>query len=179
MTMRKILSAFAGCAALLAAVAASADRHDDGETVHAQLVGWNETPAIVTDGTAVFRARIADNDLSFDWQLTYSFPASTSVSQSHIHIGQRNVAGGIVIWFCANNPPITNAPAGTQPCPTSAGTVSGTATSANVVNLPAQGVAAGEFAKVLEAIRRGDAYANIHTVAHPPGEIRGQISHGH
>ena len=28
---------------------------------------------------------------------------------------------------------------------------------------------------VLEAMRSGDAYVNVHTVAHPPGEIRGQI----
>lgn len=28
---------------------------------------------------------------------------------------------------------------------------------------------------VEEAIRDGDAYVNVHTLAHPPGEIRGQI----
>jgi hypothetical protein len=178
MTTRKILSAFAGCAALLVSVAASADKDkDDGETIHAKLIGWQEVPAIVSDGTATFRARIADDDSSFDWELTYS--GLTNVLQAHIHVGQKSVSGGIVVWLCTNinntQPPGTTSAA----CPTSAGTVSGTATAANVAALAAQGVAVGEFAKVLEAIRQGDAYANVHTAAHTGGEIRGQISHGH
>ena len=41
-----------------------------------------------------------------------------------------------------------------------------------------QGIAAGEFAKVLRAIRVGAAYANIHTQQRPGGEVRGQI-HSH
>jgi hypothetical protein len=181
--MRKILSAFAGCAALLVSIAASADKHDhedEGETVHAQLIGWQEVPSIASPGTAVFKARIADDDLSFDWELTYS--GLPGITQSHIHVAQKGVSGGIVVWFCANNPPITNAPAGTQTCPTGAGTVRGTATAKDVVpnaaTTTAQSIAVGELAKVLDAIRSGVAYANIHTVAHGPGEIRGQISHG-
>jgi hypothetical protein len=35
----------------------------------------------------------------------------------------------------------------------------------------------GGFATVLEAIRQGAAYVNIHTNAHLGGEIRGQLSH--
>ena len=42
-----------------------------------------------------------------------------------------------------------------------------------------QQLTANDLDEVLAAIRAGVAYANIHTVAHPPGEIRGQISHSH
>jgi hypothetical protein len=28
---------------------------------------------------------------------------------------------------------------------------------------------------VVEAMEAGNTYVNVHTVAHPPGEIRGQI----
>jgi hypothetical protein len=183
MTTRKILSSLAACAALLVAFGLAA--HDDGDRDHdrdherlkANLIGWQEVPALASGGTAVFRAKIASDDQSFDWELTFS--GLTNVTQSHIHVGQRGVSGAIVIFLCTN---LGNAaPAGitVAACPTSAGTVTGTATAANVIGVAAQGVAAGDFATVLDAIRAGVAYANIHTVAHPPGEIRGQISHDH
>lgn len=178
MAARKILSQLAGCGALLFAfgLAAHDGRDRDGERLKAHLIGWQEVPAIASGGTAVFRARIADDDLSFDWELTYS--GLTDVRQAHIHVGQRGVSGAIVIFLCTNN---GNAPPGTTvaACPSSAGTVTGTATAVNVVAVPAQGVAAGDFATVLDAIRAGVAYANVHTAAHTGGEIRGQISHDH
>ena len=46
---------------------------------------------------------------------------------------------------------------------------------ANVIGPGAQGIAAGEFAELLAAIRSGNAYANVHTTKYPGGEIRGQI----
>ncbi len=47
---------------------------------------------------------------------------------------------------------------------------------ADVIGPGAQGVTAGQFEKVLDAIRAGAAYANVHTTTYPSGEIRGQIS---
>jgi hypothetical protein len=44
-----------------------------------------------------------------------------------------------------------------------------------VIGPAGQGVAAGEFAEVLQAIRAGAAYANVHTTNFPAGEIRGQV----
>jgi hypothetical protein len=38
-----------------------------------------------------------------------------------------------------------------------------------------QGVAAGELADLIRAIRAGAAYVNVHTATYPTGEIRGQI----
>jgi hypothetical protein len=48
-------------------------------------------------------------------------------------------------------------------------------TAANVGAIPAQGLAAGDLPKLLEAIRAGATYANVHTRAHAGGEIRGLI----
>jgi hypothetical protein len=39
----------------------------------------------------------------------------------------------------------------------------------------AQGIAAGEFAELVKAIRARRAYANVHSLKFPGGEIRGQI----
>jgi hypothetical protein len=82
------------------------------------------------------------------------------------------VNGGIMVFLCSN---LGNGPVGTAACPPS-GSVSGTITAANVVGAAsAQGIAAGEFAEVVKAIRHGVAYANVHSTLYPGGEIRGQL----
>jgi hypothetical protein len=175
MRIRKSVFALVGCCALLAAFGTAANDDNDGERLKTNLIGWQEVPAIASGGTAVFRAKIADDDQSFQWEMTYS--GLTNVTQSHIHVGQRGVSGAIVIFLCTN---LGNAaPAGitVQACPTSEGTLTGTATAANVIAVAAQGVAANAFATVLDAIRAGVAYVNLHTAAHPGGEIRGQLTH--
>jgi hypothetical protein len=48
-------------------------------------------------------------------------------------------------------------------------------TAADVFAQLTQGVSATDFAAVLTAIRKGRAYANVHTAVSPGGEIRGQI----
>jgi len=169
---RSILRTIGAALPLLFATAIAAD--DKDEKVKADLAGYQETPTLSSDGTATFRARIANDDQSFDWVLTYS--GLTNVTQAHIHFAARAIAGPVVIFFCTN---LNNGPPGTPACPTSAGTVSGTARAADVLAGAATlGIPAGDFARILAAIRAGATYANIHTVAHPPGEIRGQI-HSH
>ena len=53
-----------------------------------------------------------------------------------------------------------------------------TVTAADFVALSAQNVTAGDFAGALRIIRSGDAYANVHSVKFPAGEIRGQLHLG-
>jgi hypothetical protein len=53
--------------------------------------------------------------------------------------------------------------------------VSRTVTAADVVGPAGQGIAAGEFEEVLNAMRAGVTYANLHSTRNPGGEIRGQI----
>jgi hypothetical protein len=150
---------------------------DEAHQVRAHLIGYNEVPSINSDGNATFNIKIAPDQKSFDWVLSFAFPPGTTVTQAHIHFGQPGVAGAIVIWLCANNPPITTAPAGTAACNQGSQTITGTATAANVVNVPAQGITAGDFDAILDAIHAGFAYANVHTQAHPGGEIRGPLRH--
>jgi len=157
------------CAVLgLTVSAASAD--ETGTNLSARLVGFSETPAVLSNGTGTFTATVND-DSSLTYTLTFS--GLTNVTQSHLHFGQRNVAGGVFLFLCTN---LGNGPANTPACPTSAGTVTRTVTAADIVGgAGAQGLAAGDFAGALRVIRAGFAYANIHTQAHPGGEIRGQV----
>jgi hypothetical protein len=53
--------------------------------------------------------------------------------------------------------------------------VTATLTAADVVDVAAQGIAAGQLAEVITAMRRGATYVNVHSQLAPGGEIRGQI----
>jgi len=76
-----------------------------------------------------------------------------------------------MVFFCSN---LSTAPAGTQACPAS-GTVTGTWTPGNVQAIAGQNVMAGDFSALVAALTSDTAYANIHTVNFPAGEIRGQV----
>jgi hypothetical protein len=143
---------------------------DEKIRLKASLKSFNEVPANVTNGTGTFEATIND-DTSITFTLTYK-NLSTNVVQSHIHVGSTKTNGAVAIFFCgpANS-------AAHQTCPndsTNSGTVSGTVAAADVV-INGQGIAPGEFAKVLRAIAHGDTYVNVHTKLLPLGEIRGQV----
>jgi len=38
-----------------------------------------------------------------------------------------------------------------------------------------KGIAAGEFAELIRAMRNGATYANVHSELYPSGEVRGNI----
>ncbi len=46
---------------------------------------------------------------------------------------------------------------------------------ANVIGPAGQGVAAMEFSALIDAIRAGVAYVNVHSTKFPGGEVRGQL----
>ena len=148
---------------------ANADQ-GSGRRLRATLQGFNETPANSTPATGSFRAVISDDETSITFELNYSGLVADSLF-AHIHLGQKGVAGGVMIFFCDNS----NPPHSTRSCPTREGTVTGTVTSADVLGPDGQGIAPGDFAKVVEAIRSGVTYVNVHSVKFPPGEIRGQV----
>ena len=139
------------------------------------LTGYEEVPSVSTVATGTFDARISKDESQIDWELSYSDLEGT-VQQAHIHFGQKGVNGGISVWLCGNAaPPAIVPPPGTQPCPPPPATISGTATAAQVVGPAGQGIAAGEFAELIRAMRAGKTYANVHSTKFPGGEIRSQL----
>lgn len=145
-----------------------------GRRFGARLVSYEEVPALSAAAEGTFNMVIDASDTSFDFDLTFTGISGSGATQAHIHLGQKGVNGGITVFFCTN---LGNGPAGTPLCPAN-GSVSGTVTAANVIGPSGQGLAAGEFAELLKAIRAGAVYANVHSALFPGGEIRGQLSPG-
>jgi CHRD domain-containing protein len=154
----------------------SGDRDDD-RRLKTRLSGLQEPPAVFTGARGLFDATINSDESGFEYTLKYE-ALEAPVTQSHIHIGQVLVNGGIAIWLCetAGTPAPPAVAAATPDCggPNSA-TVIGTVTPAQVIGPNGQGVSPGEFTEVLNALRRGLAYVNVHSTRSPGGEIRGQL----
>jgi hypothetical protein len=166
-------------------------RASDGR-VAARLSGYNEvhfipapTPAlrgaVSTAARGKFEARIDDRGDMIHYELEYE-GLTGDVTQAHIHFGQRHTVGGIVVWLCQTSaqpaPPAVAALTPECPGPT-AGRVTGTITPTQVLDVAGQGIAAGEFEELVAAIRAGRTYANVHSAAFGPGEIRGQVYRDH
>jgi hypothetical protein len=162
-----------GVAGFSAAATVAGDSKRDFKT---DLLGYEEVPSVSTTGSGEVDVEVARDGQSLHFVLHYR-ALESPVAQSHIHFGQKDVNGGVSIFFCSN---LGNGPAGTPPCPEPApgesATVEGTRTAADMAGgAAAQGIAAGDFDELVRALRAGVAYANVHSQARPGGEIRGQL----
>ena len=164
----KIASAVAvlGVAGVTAAAVAG-----DRSSLDADLDGLQEAPVVSTTGGGTFKSQInrAGTEISY----TLRYRVEGAVQQAHIHLGQRDVNGGISVFLCSN---LGNGPAGTQACPAAPATISGTITPADVVGPVDQGIGPMEFDELVRAIRAGVTYANVHSETFKGGEIRGQLN---
>jgi hypothetical protein len=151
-----------------------------GREFNEDLTGYEEVPAISTTGNGEFRARIDRREDVIRYRLSYE-DLEGDVLQAHIHFAQRAVNGAIVAFLCSNLP---NPPANTPGCPgPREGTVEGTiepedvrdTTMAMPPPVGGQGIEAGAFDELVDAIRAGVTYANVHSTKWPGGEIRGQL----
>jgi hypothetical protein len=161
----RILTAMLGSLVVLVTVAKA-------EQLGALLTGYEESPSVSTTAKGEFSATIDGHTIQYTE--TYS-GLQAPVTQSHIHVGQLGVNGSVVIFLCQT--PASPDPTGLAPqCPQE-GTVSGTITVANVIagSTASQQLKAGDIEAVIDAIRAGAAYANVHTTVSPGGEVRGQI----
>jgi CHRD domain-containing protein len=151
-----------------------------GKDIRERLSGYEEVPAISSPASGEFKLRMNRFSDDIEWRLSYR-GFDSNVTQAHIHFGDRHTNGGISVWLCANNPPITNAPAGTQACPLREGTISGVIEADDVVGpgrtatATGQGIEPGEFDEFVDALRAGVTYANVHTANFGGGEIRAQL----
>ena len=91
------------------------------------------------------------------------------ITQAHIHCGVQGVNGPVVVFLF-----------GLVPTGVTLNGIlaDGTITNANVLPRPDSEVCPGgiaNFDELIQKMRSGDTYTNVHTLEHTGGEIRGQI----
>jgi CHRD domain len=129
----------------------------------ARLTGDQEVPPTGSPGTGTFDLRLTDNDTKLRFRLRAE--GVTRIIQSHIHIGAPGTVGPVVVFFFASTPNTAD-----KAITGDGFEVAGVRTASDFA-LPS-GVT---FAAFLADLRAGNTYVNIHSPAHPGGEIRGQI----
>lgn len=151
--------------ALLGAAIVSAD--SSRRDMKARLSGFQEVPAISTQGSGSLRLKVNEAGTSISFELSYANLEGGAVTAAHIHFAQPGVNGVPIAFLCG----------GTKPaCPAAPAKITGTIVAADILDVPAQGIAAGQLGEALRAMRAGVTYANVHTAAFPAGEIRGLIA---
>lgn len=129
----------------------------------AHLNGSQEVPPVSTRarGFATFDVNFVATptaQLELEYKVyTWNTP---NVVAAHIHCGSSGVNGPVGVTLFSNGPTTVNGLL-----------TSGTATQPDANN----GCGWMDIADVTQAMQGGDTYVNVHTVAHPPGQIRGQI----
>ncbi len=120
----------------------------------AHLSGDNEVPPVVTaaSGKATF---ILNED---ETALRYLLEVNNidSVTAAHIHVGAIDANGPVVVGLFAGD---------------AGGPVNGIL-SGGVIRADEFG---GDFAGLINDLKNGNLYVNVHSTQHPAGEIRGQI----
>jgi CHRD domain len=156
---------------------------DDANTFKASLRGLGEAPPVATAATGSFTATLSSDGATLSYTVTYA-NLNAQVIFSHIHFGLTKEVGGVMVFLCGPAAGATGGPPAGFPnppaCPdATSGTVSGTVTAANVVGPNSQGITPGaDFTKVVQAMREGAAYVNVHSTRSPGGEIRGPVQPG-
>jgi hypothetical protein len=89
-----------------------------------------------------------------------------NVRMAHIHLAPIGETGPVVAWLYPAGPPPQEIP----------GFFNGVLAEGVITAAELVGPLAGaELADLIDEIRAGSAYVNVHTAQNPPGEIRGQI----
>ncbi len=149
-------------AALALAMALVANGQSSKAKFGATLKGANETPPV--DAKATGTATFTVSGTSVDYKITGS-GLSGDATGAHIHLGPTTASGPVVVPFPAKA--INNGANGSV-------TISGSFASADIK--PQTNPAIKSLDDLLGQMRAGNTYVNIHTAAHPAGEIRGQIA---
>jgi hypothetical protein len=129
-------------------------------TYFANMIGSEEVPPVPSRayGTADFRLSGDGTRLHY----TLSVHNILDATEAHIHLGRRGTNGPVVAYLFGHL---------CKGITLETGVITGTLTHNDL-----RGPLAGHsMASLLNEMNRGNTYANVHTQAHPKGEIRGQV----
>lgn len=133
----------------------------------ATLSGDQEVPPVDTDTEGSTFLRLNGGESEIEFQLHVS--DGVGIAMGHIHCGDVGVNGPVVVFLAGFNPGgydvdgkwVSNA----------------TITDANIVDRTS--TCGATLSALVESMRDGHAYVNVHSLAHPAGVVRGQIEPTH
>lgn len=157
---RRFVTALGVGGALVGGAGVAAARGRGSRTFRTHLSGDEVVPSVDTNaqGQAKFKLDRVGDELSFKLNVANI----EDVIGAHIHNAPAGENGGIVV-FLFGDPfadPVT---------------VNGTLAEGSITASDVLDPFAGDFDALVDAMESGDTYVQVHTLDHPPGEIRGQI----
>jgi hypothetical protein len=132
----------------------------------AKLSGSNEVPPVATAGSGIasFQLVPMGHQKAINYEL--NLQNMKGVTGAHIHSGKQGENGPVVAGLY--NPSMRGPPTGT---------INGLLTAGTLTSSQLTGPLAGKTIDTLvNMIRSGHAYVNVHTTQNENGEVRGQIS---
>ncbi len=139
------------------------------QNLSATLSGYQEVPAVSSDGFGYFTGviSISDTGASMSYQMQWSnLSDNVAPYEIDLQFGQENVNGGVLTVICGGG-------GGHLPC--QKGIARARINPGDLLAIPNQNIATGDYDKFLRALFAGKVYVNIKTTRIPSGEIRGQI----
>ncbi|MDX1745237.1 MAG: CHRD domain-containing protein, partial [Halobacteriales archaeon] len=159
-TSRRRVVTAAGLGGLMLAGTGVAAARGHNRNFRTHLKGRNEVPPVDTDaqGQALFKLSKDGSELHYKINVAHI----DDVTQAHIHLAPAGENGGVVAFLFGF---------------VSGGvTVNGTLVEGTLTETDLIGALSGQtLADLADEMRSGNTYVNVHTVAIPSGEIRGQI----
>jgi len=122
----------------------------------ASLTGGQEVPPVATLATGTMTLALNDDQTSI--RIVLNETGIVNVTAAHIHVAPPGIDGPIIFPIAQNFYQVP---------------LDKTLTSFDFTPAPNAGVST--FEEAVDAILSGNTYVNVHTVANPDGEIRGQI----
>ena len=151
---------------LLASTLVGAEAVADHLSFSTELSGAQEVPGVITStgGSATFNFNSALSEVSFDLRAFGS-----GITQAHLHCAPAGVNGPIVVFLFGPADPGENL-IGTP--------IKGTIINDDIIpteDNPSCGRIINNVASLFAAMRAGEIYVNVHSIANPSGVVRGQV----
>lgn len=161
--MRKKLLTLGSVLALTLALGGAAQGSSNqrsGWELKAELTGDQEVPPVTTETTGRAKFKVRGDTLMFRMQLRNAEDVFGAAG-AHIHCAPAGVNGPVVAFLAGAVPGGLDGRV----------RVEGVLTDANIVN----DACGADIAALVESMRDGDAYVNVHSSVYPAGVVRGQI----
>jgi hypothetical protein len=130
----------------------------------AHLSGKEEVPANDSRATGQAIFQLSKDGTELRYKLIVA--NIQNVTQAHIHRAPAGANGPVIVWLYPSAPPSELIP----------GRTSGVLAEGVITGDDLVGQLAGEeLSALIDEIKAGNTYVNVHTQQFPPGEVRGQI----